>query len=1448
MPTSIAISNPLVPDGEFWHHPQHISSERYQGVYNNGDDAFYSSVISADTKFWRRGDGSAVLQSFAQINSGIAPNSDRHAFGSGIPEIGTCATHSYHTKRIYDVSVNWDGVDSINFLNPINRDEYFLWNRFDSPYTPFVDSVIAGFGPFGFTFTSHSQFIYSCGVYTKMYSLTPTDDLPITASIDLAGSLDSTFNKFGFPIFVMGNPYNHIHGTIGYPGQYTQGRNMGMIFTTNSVGLDHINWWYAPPLSSATILTKAFVEGLNRHYGYWLTASEIADGVIDITSSFGIPTQEHGALEGLSDISIYSRQLGLTPRYNPSASPPAGFPSKMQLSSSIFHDIRGWDIQSLPHEPNYFYHDAKTQNDAMWKGPSAAGFQQSDLLSINLERSRTFNSTWTGSIDAIASPFGASERYFNNVYIANSPDRKIAGWTTNMQLGSFDADQWLKFAGSQPVVVKRPTCECTELIDFFNIPYQIVKSIPKPLRDLSYYKLRFSDGYSFVAGGLLRLFTYNPHFQKGPLQSGYPGSQNWPGLLTSRTVVELYNNSNQIVNNIKFGFIKCADIVPGTTSTSGFLTLIGIEKIQFDESMQMSSSLPPYLWNQNLDEYHFNIDHTQYCPAGSDQHHNFYPHMTRVHTRMSDFTSPLGHSHFDGVIMIENGLYVGFETHRHITFDQVDITNVCGVFEPVLGSISINSIGGLTTPQFELSWSNGATDTYIDNLAAGFYTCSVTDIDGYFNYKIFEILQSNITAQISKTDVSCFGMNDGYLSIILNGGIAPYEYQISSTATNNFNESGHVIDANGVFEYSVQNLYPGNYTFNVTDGAGCTESILIHIIEPVQITATFDITPPTCYGGSNGTAKANALGFSPPYTYLWSDGQTTNPAINLSAGNHTVTITDTSGCTLSISTTMPEPTPLTTCITYTNPVLMNTYLSECANSATFGNSIGTATVTPNGGTPPYTYLWNTSPGQYTPTATGLAPGDYACFVTDANGCTAITSTVTLPVYTQLVASIQKRDTTPGQANGAARITPAGGAAPYTYLWTNGATTQTVTGLPLGPISVTVTDQSGCTVTVNGFILINIVYGCTDPLANNYSFAATTDDNSCVYYANYYANSAYGCTSGCTDPTALNYDATAAINNGYIYINDGSCAYLCDTYIATSVVDNNVSCFGGSDGTATVSIAGSFGNDSYLWSDGQTSSTAVGLAAGTYTCTVTDGVNGCTSTVSVTIIQPTQLSISTQTMEATPGNSNGAALAIVTGGTAPYTYLWSPGGQTTNPATGLAAGTYSVTVTDANGCTVTDSASVLTGYTYGCLDPLASNYIFTANSDDGGCLYDGCTDATANNYDASANNDDGSCCYVAGCTDLTATNYNSNACFDDGSCTYGVPGCTDPTAFNYNASANTDDGSCIAVVNGCTDSTATNYNAAANTDDGSCIIPGCTDPLDANYDPNANCHDSNLCCD
>jgi hypothetical protein len=276
----------------------------------------------------------------------------------------------------------------------------------------------------------------------------------------------------------------------------------------------------------------------------------------------------------------------------------------------------------------------------------------------------------------------------------------------------------------------------------------------------------------------------------------------------------------------------------------------------------------------------------------------------------------------------------------------------------------------------------------------------------------------------------------------------------------------------------------------------------------------------------------------------------------------------------------------------------------------------------------------------------------------------------------------------------------------------------------------------------------------------------------------------GKVCGCTDPTASNYDATATQDNG-------SCTY---TIIS-----------GCTDPTATNYNA---------------------------SATVDDG--SCC-----------YVAVSTQTMDATPGNSNGAVLATVTGGTAPYTYLWDDASaQTTNPATGLAAGTYSVTVTDANGCTVTAGASVLAGYTYGCIDPLASNYSFIYNTDDGGCLYDGCTDATANNYDASANNDDGSCTYtvISGCTDPTATNYNASATVDDGSCIPCVYGCNDPTAFNYDPLATCDDGSCIPYTYGCTDPTADNYNPSVNTSDNSCVWLGCTDPTASNYDATANVDD------
>ncbi len=145
--------------------------------------------------------------------------------------------------------------------------------------------------------------------------------------------------------------------------------------------------------------------------------------------------------------------------------------------------------------------------------------------------------------------------------------------------------------------------------------------------------------------------------------------------------------------------------------------------------------------------------------------------------------------------------------------------------------------------------------------------------------------------------------------------------------------------------------------------------------------------------------------------------------------------------------------------------------------------------------------------------------------------------------------------------------------------------------------------------------------------------------------------------------------------------------------STLSAQGNVSCSGGSDGSATVSGSGGTGTYTYSWApSGGTGATATGLAAGTYTVTLTDGA-GCTTTQTVTITQPAALSATTSGTDPACFGGNGSATASPSGGTPGYTYAWSPSGGTAATATGLAAGNYTVNITDANGCATTQTVSL-----------------------------------------------------------------------------------------------------------------------------------------------------------
>ncbi|MFN4255730.1 MAG: reprolysin-like metallopeptidase, partial [Saprospiraceae bacterium] len=356
-----------------------------------------------------------------------------------------------------------------------------------------------------------------------------------------------------------------------------------------------------------------------------------------------------------------------------------------------------------------------------------------------------------------------------------------------------------------------------------------------------------------------------------------------------------------------------------------------------------------------------------------------------------------------------------------------------------------------------------------------------------------------------------------------------------------------------------------------------------------------------------------------------------------------------------------------------------------------GSASGTATATATGGTPPYTYNW--SNGATGANVSGLAAGNYTVTVTDAASATA-TASVSINQPNALVATATATNVPCfGGSTGTATSTASGGTAPYTRLWSNGATTTTINNLTAGTYTVTVTDANGCTKTATATVsqpasALSVAVTGVNPTSGSNGSATAAASGGTAPYIYLWSNGGTGTTI--TGLAAGTYTVTATDANGCTAT--GSVTLTSPATLNVGVSGTNVSCFGGSDGTATATATGGSGSYTFAWSNGQTTQTATGLVAGTYTVTVSDGAISATG--SVTLTQPAAALSATAsgTNPSCNGGTNGTATATATGGTAPYAFAWS-NGQTTQTATNLAAGTYTVTATDANGCTATASATL-----------------------------------------------------------------------------------------------------------------------------------------------------------
>lgn len=577
------------------------------------------------------------------------------------------------------------------------------------------------------------------------------------------------------------------------------------------------------------------------------------------------------------------------------------------------------------------------------------------------------------------------------------------------------------------------------------------------------------------------------------------------------------------------------------------------------------------------------------------------------------------------------------------------------------GTATAVPFGG--TPPYTYLWSNGGTTPQITGLAAGVYTVTVTDANACTTSGswVVEYWPEGIWLMDSTVDVTCFGLNNGFSHIGAMSGTPPYSYLWSTGDTTS----------------DVSNLAPGNYTVTVTDANGCTNFWNVSVNQPAQLFCNASATPGSC--GLQGSATVDPSGGTTPYSVLWSTGST-NFTISAPPGNYGVTVTDANDCTCSAMVTIDSTS---------SSLNVNTTVDSNAG-CTIG---GSATATASGGTGNYAYSWDN--GQMTATATNLTAGNHSVTAIDVTtGCMG-NATANIPSAPQLTAGVTLVANATCLTGGSATVAGNGGTPPYTFNWDNGQTTATATNLGAGPHSVTITDSKGCVATAT--INIGQTQGPTVTAQVNTNATCTMGGSATAVASGGTGSYTYLWDNGQMTATATNL----SVGPHMVTITDAAgCSASASVTIAqpnapTLAVTNttNADC-NGSGGSASVAASGGSSPYSYLWSTGATTATVANLAAGTYTATVTDAAS-CTAAVSVTIAGSMPPNVVITASANAKCDQPGSATASATGGMGGYTYLWD-NNETTATATNLSAGTHSVTVTDAAGCTGT--ASVTIGFT------------------------------------------------------------------------------------------------------------------------------------------------------
>jgi len=597
------------------------------------------------------------------------------------------------------------------------------------------------------------------------------------------------------------------------------------------------------------------------------------------------------------------------------------------------------------------------------------------------------------------------------------------------------------------------------------------------------------------------------------------------------------------------------------------------------------------------------------------------------------------------------------------------------------GKIDLSVFGG--AGNFQYRWSNNSIKEDLERVARGAHAVTITDGAGCLYTRSFVLNSPPLLAVVvdSNLAVTCAGNRGGMIRVIGAGGVAPYRYNWE----------------NGVTLPVIRNLAAGNYKITITDGNKCQTSTTVIVGSPPILQASVaTITAPKCYGDTTGEILTRVVGGTAPYRYEWSNGKTTANLGSLGVGKYSVLVRDANNCladTLKVGLVATSVFALTATI---NP-------PTC-----LGLDNGIVSIVPNGGFPPFHYNWEK--GDTTNFVLNLGVGKHKVRIIDGKGCIADTAFVLQAEKQPLLANIASASPLCfGSRDGFINVqmlrveNP-----PIQYKWNDGSTQELRQNLGAGNFAITVTDRLGCVLKKDSIVLTTPAK-LTNEVLGLGQITCNGDSTGFVELAINGGRKPYKYTwvgSNSTGPAA--YRLPAGDYRLFVLDNNG-CPLNLDfkltqpnKLLAETKVQVGSVCQGDRSNVLSVVATGGSLPYSYVWSTGTKSSAIVNQPADDYSVTVTDA-NGCISIPPAIKLRnagdPIKLSAFATKDISCFGKKDGEVSVSITGGTAPYLYIFNNVANPINTSQTSAKvsnlppdNDYQVLVVDAKGCQVSSSIS------------------------------------------------------------------------------------------------------------------------------------------------------------